>query len=127
MLLSLKKPRSEGWGTAEDAAVTPDRGRHVDFVHRVAFENLILGDQSCGAFGEKHLVAELDRRAHLAPFDQVGVRLEDRMNLFRCRHPIVDAHKAEIIKLGENANVGTCSPSSTRRRAWSMTRAPSAE
>ena len=28
----------EGWGTAEDAAVTPDRGRHVDFVHRVAFD-----------------------------------------------------------------------------------------
>jgi hypothetical protein len=59
----------EGWGTAEDAAVTPDRGRHVDFVHRVAFENLILGDQSCGAFGD------------------------------------------------DFSDLGTCSPSSTRRRA----------
>ena len=28
-------------------------------------------------------MAELDRRAHLAPFDQVGVRLEDRINLFQ--------------------------------------------
>jgi hypothetical protein len=26
-------------------------------------------------------VSELDRRAHLAPLDQVGVRLEDRINL----------------------------------------------
>jgi hypothetical protein len=87
----------ERWGTAEDAAMTRDRGRHVDFVHRVAFENLIPGDQSCGAFGEKHLVAEVDRRAHLAPFDQVGVRLEDRINLFRCRHLFALEHAARLV------------------------------
>jgi hypothetical protein len=30
----------------------------MDFVYRVAFENLILGDQSSGTFGEKHFVAD---------------------------------------------------------------------
>ena len=55
----------KGRGTAEDMAVTPERGRHMDFVYRVAFENLIVGDQSSGTFGEKHFVAELNRCATL--------------------------------------------------------------
>jgi hypothetical protein len=48
-------------GTTENAAVTLERRRHMDLIHRVALEHVILSDQPFGAFGKKHLVAELDR------------------------------------------------------------------
>src|SRR5579864_6867094 len=84
----------EGRGTAEHAAVTPERRRHMNLVHRISLEHLILGDQSLGAFGEKYLVAELDRRTHLAALDQIGVRLEDRINLLRGGHLFAIEHAA---------------------------------
>ena len=48
----------------------------------IAFEHLVLRDQAPDTLGKKDLVAELDRRAYLAALDQVGVRLEDREDLF---------------------------------------------
>ncbi len=65
-------------GTAKDATVTLERRRHMNLVGNVSLEHIILGDQSLGAFGEKHLVAELDGRAHFTALDQVGMWLEDR-------------------------------------------------
>src|ERR1700686_3222569 len=53
----------------------------MDLIAGVSLEDLILGDQTFGAFGEEHLVAELDRRSYLAALDQVGMRLEDRIDL----------------------------------------------
>src|ERR1700730_9185332 len=73
-------------GAAESTAVTPQRGRHMDFVHRVALERLILSDQAPGAFREKHFVAKFDGRAHFATLDEIGMRLEDRIDLLRCGH-----------------------------------------
>src|SRR6201981_958589 len=81
-------------GTAEDAAVTLERGRHKNLVGRVSLEHVILGDQSLGAFGEKHLVAEFDRRAHFAALDQVGMRLEDRIDLL-CIGDLLPVEHAE--------------------------------
>ena len=52
----------------------------MDLIAGVSLEDLILGDQTFGAFGKKHLVAELDGRAHLAALDQIGMRLEDRID-----------------------------------------------
>jgi hypothetical protein len=43
------------------------------FVGRIAFQHLVLRDQTLRAFDEEDFVAELDRRAHLAALDQVGM------------------------------------------------------
>jgi hypothetical protein len=56
----------------------------MDLVHRISLEHFVLGYQTDGTFGEKYLVAELDLCAHFSPFDQVSVRLEDRID-FLCR------------------------------------------
>ena len=53
----------------------------MHLVGGVALQHLILRDQALGAFGEEDLVAELDGRAHLAALDQVGVGLEDGVDL----------------------------------------------
>ena len=53
----------------------------MDLVGRIALQHLILRDQALRALGEEHLVAELDRRSHLAAFDQIGMGLEDRVDL----------------------------------------------
>ena len=52
------------------------------FVNRISIQHFVLGDQAARAFGEEHLVAKLDRRLHLAALDEVGVGLEDRIDLF---------------------------------------------
>ena len=52
----------------------------MDLVGRIAFQYLVLRDQALRAFGEEDFVAELDRRAHLAALDQVGMGLEDGIN-----------------------------------------------
>src|SRR5207245_9671330 len=70
----------EFWRTAESAAVALERWRHMNLICRVSLEHLILGDQTFGAFGKEHLVAELNGRAHLAALDQVGMGLEDRID-----------------------------------------------
>lgn len=54
---------------------------HVDLVGWIAPQHLVLRDQARCAFGEEDLVAELDRRAHFAALDQVGMGLEDGIDL----------------------------------------------
>src|SRR5499427_3668250 len=77
----------------------------MNLIHRVALEHVILGDQTFGAFGEENLMAELERRTHLAALDEISVRLEDRINLLSRRHlfaienaaaRLVDHARAEI-------------------------------
>ena len=53
----------------------------MNLVGGIALEHAILRDQALRAFGKEHFVAELDRFLHLAAFDQIGVRLEDRIDL----------------------------------------------
>ena len=53
----------------------------MHLVSRVTLQHFILRDQAVRALGEEHLVAELDRRAHLAALDQVGMGLEDGIDL----------------------------------------------
>src|SRR5215469_8120274 len=50
----------------EDPMVVLQRGYYMDLVRRISLEHLVLSDQTEGALGEKHLVAELDRCTHLA-------------------------------------------------------------
>ena len=56
----------------------------MDLVGGVTLKHIVLSDQTDGTFGEKHLVAELDRCAHFAAFDEVCMWLEDRKD-FLCR------------------------------------------
>ena len=49
-------------------------------VRRVAIQHFVLSDQALSALGEEDFVAELDWGLHLAAFDQIGVRLKDRIN-----------------------------------------------
>ena len=51
-------------------------------------------------------MAELDRRAHLASFDQVGVRLEDRINLFGCGYLFAVEHAAARLLDHPRAEIG---------------------
>ena len=66
---------------AKGLLVALEGGRHVDLVRRVSLQHLILRDQALRALGEEHLVAELDGGSHLAAFDQIGMGLEDRIDL----------------------------------------------
>ena len=66
----------------------------MNLVGNVSLEHIILGDQSLGAFGEKHLVAELDGRAHFTALDQVGMWLEDRIDLLRIGDLLAVEHTA---------------------------------
>src|SRR5882762_1063325 len=68
--------------------------RHMNFIRRVSLEHLILGDQTFGAFGEEHLVAQLNGCAHLAALDQVGMGLEDRIDLLGIGDPLAIEHAA---------------------------------
>ena len=77
--------------------VVLERGYHVDLVRRISLEHVVLGDQTDSALGEKHLVAELDWCAHLAALDEVGMRLEDRID-FLCRgHLFAVEHAAACL------------------------------
>jgi hypothetical protein len=80
--------------SAEDAAVMLQRGYDMDLVHRIPLEHFVLSDQTDSALGEKHLVAELDWCAHLAALDQVGMRLEDRIDFFCSGHLFAVEHAA---------------------------------
>jgi len=71
-LLSLKKPRSENYTISGDVAegllVAFQRDHHVLFIDGIAIQHFILRDQAARApFGKEDLVAELNRRLHLAP------------------------------------------------------------
>src|SRR6267142_1835585 len=62
---------------AKSLDVTIERRRHMHLVNRVSLQHLVLRNQTLRAFGEEHLVAELDGRSYLAALDQVGMGLED--------------------------------------------------
>src|SRR5215471_18119464 len=66
----------------------------MDLVRRISLEHLVLSDQTDGALGEKHLVAELDWCAHLAALDEVGMRLEDRIDFLCSGHLFAVEHAA---------------------------------
>ena len=50
-------------------------------VRGIPSEHFILGDQTLRAFGEEDFVTEFDWCSHLAAHDQIGMRLEDGLNL----------------------------------------------
>ena len=64
-------------GLAEGLLMALERGFDVVLVGGVSFEHAVLSDQAAGAFGQKHLVAELDGLLSLAALDQVGVGFKD--------------------------------------------------
>src|SRR5207344_1200558 len=68
-------------GPAKGLPVVLEGRRHVALVGRVSLQHLVLCDQALRALSEEALVAELDRRTHLAAFDQVGMGLEDGIDL----------------------------------------------
>src|SRR5215475_1393817 len=70
-------------GPAESLLMAAQRLADMLFVRRISPEHPILRDQAVGAFGKEDLMAELQGRAHLAALDQIGMGLEDRVNLLR--------------------------------------------
>src|SRR5215475_5341866 len=64
----------------------------MNFVHRISLEHFVLSDQTDGTLGEKHLVAELDWCAHLPAFDQVCMRLEERIEFLCSGHLFAVEH-----------------------------------
>jgi hypothetical protein len=58
------------WSPAKRLPVTLEGRCHVDLVGRIAFQHLVLRDQTLRAFSQEDFVAELDRRAHLAALDR---------------------------------------------------------
>jgi hypothetical protein len=66
---------------AEGLLVAFQRNNHVLFVVGISVQHFILRDQTARALGKKHLVTELDRGLHLATLDEVGMGLENRIEL----------------------------------------------
>jgi hypothetical protein len=107
--------------SAESMAGAPEQRRHMNFVRRFALAHLILCDQTFCAFSKKHLATEFHRRAHFAAFDQIGVGLEDRIDLLGIGHLLAFEHAAARLTnhpLADTA-VGYCGEivfHATRRR-----------
>src|SRR5258708_1588746 len=82
-LCSLKNPRSPPYksGAWPKACLWRPANNDVLFVTRISIQHFILRDQAAPAFGEEHLVAEFDRRLHLAALDEIGMGLENRIEL----------------------------------------------
>src|SRR5258708_18970327 len=74
-LCSLKNPRSPPYKSG-------------------AWQHFILRDQAARAFGEEHLVTELDRRLHLAALDEVGMGFENRIELLGSWNLLAVEHTA---------------------------------
>src|SRR6267142_2479220 len=53
-----------------------------------------MRDQAARAFGEEHLVTELDRRLHLAALDEVGMGFENRIELLGSWNLLAVEHTA---------------------------------
>src|SRR6266849_9636761 len=79
-------------------------------VERIAVQHLIVGDQTLGALGQKNLVAKFHRFLRLAPLDQIGVGLEDGVdlllggNLFSLQHSataLVDHSLGQLAVAGD--------------------------
>ena len=64
------------------------------FVDGVSVEHVILRDQAARAFGEEHFVPEFDRRLHLAALDEVGMGLENRIELLGTWNLLAVEHTA---------------------------------
>src|SRR6516225_11834431 len=71
------QPRS----AAESCFMAAQRGLDMVLVRGIPIEHFILGDQTLRAFGEEDFVTEFDWCSHLAAHDQIGMRLEDGINL----------------------------------------------
>src|SRR5580700_739376 len=76
-------------GAAENAAMALERRRHMNLVHRISFEHLILGDQTLGAFGEENFAWTLDRRCKSSA-ERVGSNRKPKATARRreCRETI---------------------------------------
>src|SRR5258705_468916 len=64
------------------------------FVNRISIQHFILRDQAAPAFGEEHVVTELDRRLHLAALDEVGMGFENRIELLGSWNLLAVEHTA---------------------------------
>src|ERR1700694_6083782 len=64
------------------------------FVDGISVQHVILRDQAARAFGEEDLVAELDRRLHLAALDEVRVGLKNRIELLDSWNLLAVEHTA---------------------------------
>src|SRR6516164_10216913 len=58
-------------------------GFHVALVVWVSLQDLVLRDQTLGAFGQKHFMPKFHRGLYFSTFDEVGVRLKDGIDLLR--------------------------------------------
>src|ERR1700674_1997092 len=96
-ILLTEKPaiRSIQFGdVAEGLLVALQRSDHVLFVDGVSIQYVILRGQAARALGEKDLVPELDRRLHLGALDEVGVGLENRIELLGTGNLLAVEHTA---------------------------------
>jgi hypothetical protein len=73
------------------------RGFDMDFIVGITLLDLILRNQSLVTFGEKDLVSEFQRSEHFAPLDQIGMGLENGINLLRIRHLLSQEHAAPCL------------------------------
>src|SRR3990172_11951109 len=76
----------EFWCITERFGVTLKTRSDLRLVARIAIEHTVLRDQPQSAFGQEHLVAELDGFLRLASLDQIRVWLKDRVDLLFGRH-----------------------------------------
>ena len=74
--------------------MTLERGLDVVLIGRVSIQHAVLSDQAAGAFGQKDLVAELDRLLSLAALDQVGVALKNGVDFLIRRDLLAIQHAA---------------------------------
>ena len=79
---------------SEGLLMALQRGFDLDFIVGITLQDLILGNQSLGTFGEKDLVSEFHWSEHLAPLDQVGMGLENGINLLPVRHLLSLQHQS---------------------------------
>src|SRR6476660_6948942 len=93
---SLKKPRSDPYNLGTSPKVCLWRSSEVTTC--CSSTGLRSSTSYCvirpRAFGEEDLVAELDRRLHLAALDQVRVGLKNRIELLGSRNLLAIEHTA---------------------------------
>src|SRR6266498_983821 len=75
----------------------------------IAIQHLIVGDQALGAFSEENLVTKFHRLLRLAALDQIGVGLENRVDLLLGGDLLSQQHPAAALvdhSIGELAVAG---------------------
>src|SRR6267142_1941772 len=80
------------WNPAKGLLVAIEGRRHMDLVAWVSLQHLILRNQALRTLGEEDFVTKLDRRAHLAADDQVGMGFKDRKNLVAVGNLLIIEH-----------------------------------